>query len=147
MRNWLLTLIPAMALMLTPILAGAADFGAPAQEPRFTHVDLYVDSGDAPLHAWQVRLSDPSGRAKVVGVEGGQDPAWQHPPYHDPQALQRGEIVLAAYSLEGGPSGRQRVARVHLAIDGAADVDFLLVLQTAASAEGALPGARATIAR
>ncbi len=143
MKNWPLALGPILALLL----AGAANPSAPAQEPRFTHVDLYVDSGAAALHAWQLRLSDPSGRAKVVGVEGGQDPAWQHPPYHDPEALQRGEIVLAAYSLDGGPSGRQRVARVHLAIDGAADVDFLLVLQTAASAEGALPGARATIAQ
>jgi hypothetical protein len=139
------TLLCLLALMLV----GAA---APKQQDpdplRFTYVDVYVDSGRAALAAWQARLVDPSGRALIVGVEGGEDAAFAEPPYHDPAALQGGEIVLAAFHTgHAGPAGRTRVARLHLAVRGDAPVDFTTTLEVAASDAGRLPEATLTLAR
>jgi hypothetical protein len=86
-----------------------------APEERFLAVDVFVDSGDEPLAAWQVELADPTGVARVVGVEGGEHPAFREAPYYDPAALQKGRIVLATFHVGGDlPRGRTRVARVHL---------------------------------
>jgi hypothetical protein len=132
-------LLVALVGLLLIAAAGPVDPGnREDQELRFTHVDLVLDSGGAGLHAWQVELVDPSGRAKVVGVEGGDDGAWSAAPYYDPAALQGGRIVLAAFSLDGGPRGRQRVARVHLAVQGAAEVPFEAKVQAAADDSKAL---------
>lgn len=123
-------------LLLLPLLAAAHP--APVQDVRFTHADVYLDPGARPLTAWQLELVLPSGRAKVVGVEGGDDAAWREAPYFDPAALQTGRLVIAAFSLEGAPTGRQRVARVHLAVDGVAEVPFEWTLQAAADDRGRL---------
>ena len=119
--------------LLALVLVGAA---APKQQDpdplRFTYVDVYVDSG----------------RALIVGVEGGEDAAFAEPPYHDPAALQGGEIVLAAFHTgHAGPAGRTRVARLHLAVRGDAPVDFTTTLEVAASDAGRLPEATLTLAR
>ncbi len=115
------------------------------QEVRFTHVDVFLDPGTRGIEAWQLELVDPSGRAKVVGVEGGDDAVWSEAPYYDPAALQRGRIVIAAFTLEGGPTGRQRVARVHLAVQGPERVPFEVNVQAAADGEGAIQDVRAEV--
>ena len=63
MRRSMLCLVPLLALL-------GARAPQPAQELRFTHLDVYVTpaNGEA-LTAWQVELSDDSGRAQLVGVE------------------------------------------------------------------------------
>lgn len=101
-------------------------------EPRFTSVEIWIDGVHAPLDAWQLELVDPDQRAKIVGVEGGEG-AWQKPPAYDPRALQGGTIKLAAYTLDGAVSGRQRVARLHLAVEGSAPVEFEARLTACAS--------------
>ena len=65
MRRSMLCLVSLLALL-------GARAPQPAQELRFTHLDVYVTpaNGEA-LTAWQVELSDDSGRAQLVGVEGG----------------------------------------------------------------------------
>ena len=42
------------------------------------------------LAAWQIDVTDPEHRARIVGVEGGESAAYAGPPAHDPRALQRG---------------------------------------------------------
>ena len=105
---------------------------ATAADVRFTSVEVWIDAGETPLEAWQVRLEDPSGRARIVGIEGGEPGPWAEPPYHDPAALEGGHIVLAAFTLDDALAGRQRVARVHLAVDGAAEVPWRFELEAAA---------------
>jgi len=113
----------ALALLLSGALVIARAAVQVSQQSetaeRFLAVDVFVDSGDALLAAWQVELADTSGRARVVGVEGGEHAAFQEAPYYDPSALQRGRIVLASFHVGAElPSGRTRVARVHFLVSG-----------------------------
>lgn len=80
---------------------------------RFVAVDVYVDAGDRKLAAWQAEIRTDD-RAAIVGVEGGEAVAYREPPTHDPAALQGGKIILAAFTTGDAPSGRVRVARLHL---------------------------------
>jgi hypothetical protein len=84
-----------------------------ARGNRFVAVDVYVDVGERKLSAWQVEIAcDP--RAAIAGVEGGEPMAFREPPTYDPRALNGGKIVLAAFTPGDAPSGRVRVARLHL---------------------------------
>jgi hypothetical protein len=95
--------------------------------PRFTYVDLVLHS-PVPLAAWQVELADAAGRAKIVGVEGGEPAVYAAAPFYDPAALQQGRIIVAAYTTEpGAPSGRVRVARIHFETNGDPDLAARLV--------------------
>jgi len=81
---------------------------------RFTYVDVHVDSGASPLAAYQVEVACVDPAVKLVGVEGGEARHFAEAPYYDPAALQGGQVVLGAFTVEGdAPAGRQRVARLH----------------------------------
>lgn len=110
----------------------------PAQEQgSFAFVDVYVDSSTTPLAAWQVELVDSSNLAKIVGVEGGEHPAYRAAPYHDPRALQQGRVMIAAFQTEGAlPSGSSRVARVHFHTTGFGAPRWSAKLVAAATADG-----------
>jgi len=104
---------------------------------RFEAFDVLVDTGSSPLAAWQVELSVPSGRATIVGVEGGEHEAFAEPPYYDPRALTKGRIVLAAFSTADSlPQGTTRVARVHVQVRGPEPVDWNTVLVVAGAPDG-----------
>jgi len=138
----LLVLVSAAPRAATPPIQSAN------RDVRFETRDVVIDPRGATLAAWQVRLVDPSGRARVVGVEGGADGVYAVPPHHDPRALSRGEIALAAYdTTHAGPKTPSRVARVHLAVTGAVDVTFEVTLEVAASPSGPIPGATCTLTR
>src|SRR5690554_6874465 len=49
--------------------------GAGAGAVRFAAVNLYVDSGEAPLAAWQIDFRDARGVVRIVGIEGGEHAA------------------------------------------------------------------------
>lgn len=104
---------------------------APVQQPavpgaddaRFVTCDVYVDSGLARLAAWQVdvRGTVAGGKVELVGVEGGAPGPFAEPAYHDPEALMRDHVVLAAFSTAKAqtlPVGSSRVARLHLRVVG-----------------------------
>ena len=77
-------------------------------------MEIWIDSGDRPLAAYQLELTYDRAAASLVGVEGGDGP-FSAPPYYDPRGLTAGRVVLAAFTTqEGPPKGRVRVARVHL---------------------------------
>lgn len=115
---------------------------------RFEAVDVFVDSGDVPLAAYQFELAAETGQITIVGIEGGDHPAFREPPYYDPAALQQHRIIIAAFSTqEGLPRGKTRVARVHVQVAGDIEPEYAIALKVAASADGERIQATATVSR
>lgn len=106
--------------MMFVALEAAASTSRPGEAGvRFQTVDVVLET-TIPVSAWQVEVTA-DGDARVVGVEGGEEPPFDAPPFYDPAALQHGRIVLAAYDVGRGlPAGRHRVATLHMREAGAA---------------------------
>ena len=137
----LLLLVPLLFLgaSRTPSWAAAVradDASASEAGLVFRAYDLVVDSGQAPLAAWQVELSNPTGTALLVGVEGGEPGPYAEPAHHDPRALQSARVVLAHFTLGEAPRGATRVARLHFAIEARSQPEFRCELVAAADPEG-----------
>ena len=116
------------------LLAGSAT-GSHAQ--RYQPIDVYIDSGDAPLAAYQVQVTV-DGDAMIVGVEGGDSPAFAAAPHYDPKALTGGRIIIADLELGSDlPRGRTRVARLHVQITGDRPPEYAIRLMAAGNAAGA----------
>lgn len=134
---------------LLALLVGAA-FAVWAQESasqpqetrpamRFTYVDVFIDSGDQPLAAYQFELKATKGEVKIVGVEGGEHPAFADPPYYDPKALQNDRIIIAAFNTgDDLPTGKTRVARVHLVMSENQTPKYVVELSVAATTDGSV---------
>lgn len=116
----------------------------PAASLRFEAVDVFVDSGDVPLAAYQVEVrADTESESakswvKLVGVEGGEKGAFEEPPRYDPVVLRAGvggeRIILAAYSLREDarlPRGLTRVARLHVQVPTVGLLGYISVLTVA----------------
>jgi hypothetical protein len=96
-------------------------------------VHVYVDSGDKPLAAYQFELRARTGQIKIVGVEGGEHPAFREAPYYDPAALMNDRIIIAAFNTGTDlPQGRTRIATIHLQILGDAEPQYELKLMAVA---------------
>ena len=112
-------------MLLVLMAAAIAHAGAPGRRInipemlRFRPVDVWVETGSQPLSAYQLEVHYNAATAYLVGVEGG-DGVFAEAPYYDPRGLTGGRIVLAAFTTEStAPSGRVRVARLHLAMKNA----------------------------
>ena len=106
---------------------------------RFVWFDVVIDAGDRSLAAYQVDIRPATGAALIAGVEGGRAAPFDHPPYYDPKALQSQRVILAAYSTAGVdvlPTGRVRVARVHVMVEGAENPTFTAKLTACADVAG-----------
>ncbi len=136
----------AIALSSAAVFAAAQDPPADPPGPSpFIAVDIYIDSGDRPLAAYQFELTA-TGDAKIVGVEGGEHPAFAEPPYYDPAALQQGRIIIAAFDTgDDLPAGRTRVARIHLWTGGDGRPSFDVKLIVAGSTDGEEISAQASV--
>jgi len=100
---------------------------------RFAPVHIYLDSGNTPLAAYQFELKARIGQIKIVGVEGGEHPAFREAPYYDPAALMHDRIIIAAFNTGTDlPHGRTRIATVHQQILGDAEPQYDLKLVVAA---------------
>jgi hypothetical protein len=102
-------------------------------------LDVFVDSGAQPLAAYQLSFTAMSGDVKIVGIEGGEHPAFKEAPHYDPKAMQQERAILAAFntgSAESLPTGRTRVATVHVRIAGATTPVYVVKLEAAANHEG-----------
>jgi hypothetical protein len=122
----------------------AAD--AAAQGVRFAWVDVFIDPGDVPLAAYQFELAAETGSFQIVGVEGGEHPAFAEPPYYDPAALADERIIIAAFSTDDDlPAGSTRIARIHVQIAGGGTPDYVVKLTVAATADGTEIPATATV--
>ena len=114
--------MPLLLLLALTLPAAALPPAAPeGGEVRFRSVDVFIDSAEYPLAAWQIEITCQDPGAKIVGVEGGDTKPFAAAPYYDPAALEGGRIIIAAFTTEDGPpAGRSRVARVHMIETGAA---------------------------
>ncbi|HPF39329.1 MAG TPA: hypothetical protein P5081_01195 [Phycisphaerae bacterium] len=130
----LIAITLALALSTALVRAQTPDTKTVDTDVRFVAYDVFIDAGADALAAYQIEISDLSGRAKIVGVEGGETTAFDAPPYYDPKALNgEGRIILGAFTTEeDGPTGRTRVARLHMQIEGEPAVDFDVQLVVAA---------------
>lgn len=133
MKFWLTILICALA---APLFAQQ-----PAEESpvRFRAVDIYIDSGSTPLAAYQLEFSVTNTVAKIVGIEGGAHPAYHEPPYYDPKAIQQERVIIAAFNTDKPdklPTGKTRVATIHLEIVGAEKPAYQLKIQAGGGSAG-----------
>lgn len=128
----------------------APDAPGPASKPeavRFEALDVFVDSGDNPLAAYQFELTAKTGDALLAGLEGGEHAAFKPAPYYDPRALLQNKVIVAAFSTRPDlPHGRTRVARLMVQVTGAAEPTYRAALTTAASADGKVIRAEVTVA-
>jgi hypothetical protein len=133
---------PLLSILLALLFGLAAGLLAQQpgdEEPRFCAVDIYVDSGSTPLAAYQLQFAVTNGAAKIVGIEGGQHAAFRQPPFYDPKAIQNEVAIIASFNTGPAgelPTGKTRVATIHLRTTGTKRPQFELKLQTAADAEG-----------
>lgn len=125
-------------------IAGADEIGA--EEVRFEAVDLLVDSGDLPLAAWQCEIQSRSPGVEIVGIEGGEHAAFVDPPFYDPRAIRNDRVILAAFSTADElPSGRSRIARLHLQLEGPGPREFEVQVNVMATVGGEPIPATATL--
>lgn len=117
-------------------------------QPVFKAIDVFVDSTDQPLAAYQFELNATAGDVKIVGIEGGEHAAYAQPPFYDPKAMMGDRVIVAAYSTSDDlPVGKTRVARVHVRIGGEIEPKYELKLTASASKEGkSIPAATASLA-
>ncbi len=128
------------------IVKGPAD-GA-ANDDRFEAIDVFVDSGETALAAYQVELASRAPGMEIVGIEGGEHPAFRNAPYYDPRAIRNNRVILAAFHTGNDlPVGRSRVARVHVQLQGSGDREYETQLTATATADGQRIPAVMSIAR
>jgi len=109
------------------------DLQNPSAPTRFAWVDAWIDPHGQPLAAYQFELKSSGGGAvTLVGVEGGEHPAFTPPPYYDAKANVQKRIVIAGFNTgDDLPRTRTRVARVMVQIKG--NPTWSATLQVAAS--------------
>jgi len=104
---------------------------------RFEAIDVFLDSGAESLAAWQVELRSIDEDVEIVGIEGGEHPAFSEPPYYDPRAMNQRRVILAAFETGNDlPTGRSRVARIHVQVKGPGSRVWHSEVTTSANAEG-----------
>ncbi len=143
-------IIPIAVLFTMQALGQMPEVDQPeTQAPvRFEAVDVYMDSGEVPLAAYQFELAAETGEIKIVGIEGGEHPAFKEPPYYDPAALSNDRIIVAAFNTgQDLPSGKTRVATVHLQISAETEPELVVKLEVSATVEGKKIPATATLAK
>ncbi len=142
--------IPVLVLHVFLGLAAELRAQQPAAEEgriRFRAIDIYVDSGSTPLAAYQIEFAITNGVAKIVGIEGGETPAFTKPPTYDPQAIQKERVIIANFSTASAsdlPIGKTRVATLHLQVTGDQPVLGRIKLKTAGDSQGKKISAQAS---
>ena len=131
-------------ILLCAVLLGMALPSSPQSDGKaiqFAALDIYLETTE-PLAVWQFELRESSGMMRVVGVENGDSAAFGGPPYYDLGAVSEGaadRIIVAHYSMSPAdelPTGRSRIATVHVQLGGSADPDYLLNLMAVGGADG-----------
>jgi hypothetical protein len=101
------------------------------KQVQFLAYDIVIDSGAEPLSVYQVEIKDRKGHARIVGIEGGEPGAYNEAPYYDPKAIQGDHVIIGAFTTADAPTGKVRVARVHVMAEGGTP-DFTTAITTAA---------------
>ncbi len=117
-------------------------------DARFEAIDVFVDSGNQPLAAYQFELTSQRPGVEIVGIEGGEHAAFKEPPFYDPKAMNNNRVILAAFSTgQDLPAGRSRVARIHVQVTGPEQQEYRTTLLVSATVEGKPIPAKVTIAK
>jgi hypothetical protein len=129
------------AVLLAIIFFSASTFAqtTATNTIRFQPVEIFADAHTTALGAYQLEFTVTSGTAKIVGIEGGEHPAFAEAPFYDPKAIQQERVILAAFSTQPAdklPTGKIRVATIHLQISGSDELKFETKLTTAANSDG-----------
>jgi hypothetical protein len=107
----------------------------------FSTLELWLDTRDRQLAAYQLEVEATAGDLRIVGVEGAEPGSvFADPPYYDPAAMQSERIIIADFSTAAPgrlPVGRFRIATIHLQIVGDVEPEFETKLTVAADADGA----------
>jgi len=106
---------------------------------HFTTVDIYLDSKEEVLAAYQFEWNSESADVKIVGIQGGENANFREPPYYDPKAIQQDRVILAAFSTAGAetlPKGKTRVATIHLQVVGNEALEARIKNAKAAAPDG-----------
>ncbi len=115
---------------------------------RFEAIDVFVDSDNQKLAAWQLEVKSTASDVQIVGIEGGEHPAFAEPPYYDKRAMNNNRVIIAAFSTgDNLPSGRSRVARIHVQVRGSGARTWLSELTTSATTDGTRIPAEISIAK
>ncbi len=126
------------------LLAVGSAIGQEAVPGTFRAIDLFVDSGNQPLAAYQ--LSFAAAGAKIVGIEGGEHHAFAEPPYYDPKAMQDNRVIVAAFNTASPgqlPHGRTRIATIHIQTSANVGKQYELKVEAAATPTGEMIPVRA----
>jgi hypothetical protein len=103
----------------------------------FRTVPVFVDPHAKPLAAYQVEISADPARVTLVGIEGGEHPAFNAAPYYDPAALNHNRVILGAFSTSSDlPTTKTRVATLHVRVTGDEPLTWSTRLITAADPTG-----------
>jgi hypothetical protein len=136
--------LPWLLSLAVLVFALAAEL--PAQQPadeegrgRFCAMDIFIDSGSTPLAAYQLEFAATNHAGKIVGLEGGEHPAFRQPPFYDPKAMQHERVIIATLSTAPPaelPVGKTRIATIHIRTTGTQPARFELKLQAAVDPQG-----------
>jgi hypothetical protein len=132
-----MTLLRSLIAILL-LVVGAA-IGQEPVSATFRVVDLFVDSGNQPLAAYQLSFACAAAGTKIVGIEGGEHSAFTEPPYYDPKAMQNNHVVVAAFNTGNSgrlPRGRTRIATIHVQTSASAERRYELKVEAAATPAG-----------
>ncbi len=137
-----------LRLIIAIFLAASGLAQTPAPNPvRFKAVDIFVDSGGKTLAAYQLEFKARNSGVRIVGVEGGEHPAFRDAPYYDLKAIQHERVIIAAFSTEAAdklPKGRTRVATIHVQSVAGDNAGYELKLTVSADESGKKFEAKAT---
>lgn len=122
--------------------------GVDAQDIRFEAIDVFIDAGKEPLAAYQFELQSRTAGVEIVGIEGGEHEAFSEPPYYDSRAMNQNRVIIAAFN-DGDllPSGRSRVARIHVQLQGPGVKEYEGRLTVSATVNGKRIPASVSVAK
>lgn len=109
------------------------------QSVRFDAVDVFVLTGDEPIAAYQLDIKAAKGNVTIVGIEGGDADVFAAPPFYDPVAIQNDRVIIAYFStanVSALPSGKVRIATIHVQITGNVEPEYDAKLTVAATVDG-----------
>ena len=132
---YLLCLLVAAAFVALAFVSAAQE-SQPTNTIRFRAVDVFVDSTNKPLAAYQLEFTASAG-ARIVGIEGGGHATFKEAPFYDVKAMQHERVIIGAFSTAKAdklPTGKTRVATIHLQIQPTGDQPPRFEVQVKAAA-------------
>ena len=123
-------------LCCNSVLAGETSIPNPI---HFRAVEIFVDSTNKPLAAYQLEFTASGTNAKIVGIEGGEHVAFKEAPFYDAKAMQHERVIIGAFSTAKAdklPTGKTRVATIHLQTTGELPPRYEVQVKAAATVGG-----------